>query len=143
MKLDTRDFGQVEIDEKEILTFAGPIFGFEEYKKFVFLYRESISEHFVWLQSVEEPDLCFILLSPETITEHYEPSLPENIEDILGEGPYMCWLIATIRDPFTDSTVNLKSPIVVNPSLHKAAQIVLEEKLPIRHPLFSKEEEQC
>lgn len=140
MKLETRDFGQVEIDENEILTFTGPIFGFEEYKKFAFLYQEGIDEHFIWLQSTEEPDLCFILLNPEAVTENYEPDLPAGISQTLGEGPYMYWLVATIRDPFTDSTVNLKSPIVVNPSLHKAAQVVLEEKLPIRYPLFSKED---
>ncbi len=143
MKLDTRDFGQVEIDEKEILTFVSPIFGFEEYKKFALLYQESVSEHFVWLQSVEEPELCFILLSPDTVVDSYEPDIPQSISELLGDGAYMCWLIATIRDPFSDSTANLKSPIVVNPSLHKAAQVVLEEKLPIRYSLFREEDKKC
>lgn len=48
MKLSTRDFGIVEVDESEIVTFTGPIFGFESYRKFVFLYQEDISEHFIW-----------------------------------------------------------------------------------------------
>ena len=143
MKLETRDFGEIEIDENEIVTFAGPIFGFEKYHTFAFLYQEKVSEHFVWLQSTEDPDLCFILVNPHTITEHYTPQLGEGASDLLGEGEYMCWLMASIREPFETSTVNLKSPIVVNPKLHLAAQFILEGDYPIRHPLFRKEEKSC
>ena len=49
MKLSTRDFGVVEVEESEIVTFTGPIFGFESYRRFVFLYQEDVSEHFIWL----------------------------------------------------------------------------------------------
>lgn len=143
MKLQTRDFGEVEIDEKEIVTFASPIYGFETYRKFAFLYHESVSEHFIWLQSVEESNLCFILVQPHLITEHYEPDLPEEAPQLLGDGPYMCWLMASIRNPFESSTVNLKSPIVVDTERHLAAQFVLQKDLPIRYPLFRKEEETC
>ena len=143
MKLETRDFGEVEIDENEMITFAGPIFGFEKYRKFVFLYQENVSEHFIWLQSMEDPELCFILVNPHTITEHYDPKLTEEAVALLGDGDYMCWLMASIREPFETSTVNLKSPIVVNPELHQAAQLILEENLPIRYPLFRKEEKSC
>ena len=51
----------------------------------------------------------------------------------------MCWLMASIREPFSESTVNLKSPIVVNPQRHLAAQFILEEDFPIRYPLFREE----
>ena len=50
MKLQTRDLGEIEISEQDIVTFTGPIFGFEQYRRFVFLYEEEISEHFIWLQ---------------------------------------------------------------------------------------------
>ncbi len=143
MKLLTRDLGELEIDEKDIVTFAGPIFGFEKYHQFVFLYQEDLSEHFIWLQSVEEPELCFILVQPDLITDQYSPELPPEAKKLLGDGDYMCWLLVSLREPFTDSTVNLKSPIVVNPELHRAAQFVLEENLPIRHPLIREGGAQC
>lgn len=143
MKLNTRDFGEIEIEEKEIVTFAGPIFGFEQYRRFVFLYREEVSREFIWLQSVEEEGLCFILVQPDLITDSYEPQLPDEAKELLGEGDYMCWLVVSLREPAQDSTVNLKSPIVVNPALHQAAQFVLEGNLPLRHPLLKKEGEGC
>lgn len=143
MKLLTRDLGEIEIDEKDIVTFTGPIFGFEQYRRFVFLYREEIVENFIWLQSVEEPELCFILVQPDLITDHYRPQLPPEAKTLLGDGGWMCWLIVSLREPFQDSTVNLRSPIVVNPEEHKAAQFVLEGNLPIRHPLVREGAEQC
>jgi len=143
MKLLTRDLGELEIDEKDIVTFTGPIFGFEKYRRFVFLYQEDLSEHFIWLQSVEEPELCFILVQPDLITDQYDPELPPEAKDLLGDGDYMCWLIVSLRDPMADSTVNLKSPIVVNPELHQAAQFVLEGNLPIRHPLIREGGAKC
>ena len=143
MKLLTRDLGELEIDEKDIVTFNGPIFGFEKYRRFVFLYQEDLSEHFIWLQSVEEPQLCFILVQPDLITDHYTPELPPEAKTLLGDGDYMCWLIVSLREPFTDSTVNLRSPIVVNPELRQAAQFVLEGALPIRHPLVREGGAQC
>ena len=143
MKLSTRDFGVIDVEETEIVTFTGPIYGFEEYRKFVFLYQEDVSEHFIWLQSVEKPDLCFILVQPGLIMDHYEPELPPEAASLLGEGEYMCWLLVSIREPFGSSTVNLKSPIVVNPALHQAAQFILDADLPIRHPLFREEGSAC
>ena len=35
MKIETRDFGILEIEEKNIITFKQPIFGFEEFTQFV------------------------------------------------------------------------------------------------------------
>lgn len=139
MKLHTRDFGEIEVDEKDIVTFASPIYGFDQYSRFAFLYQEEVSEHFIWLQSVDEPGLCFLLIQPELVSEEYRPALPENTAELLGDGDYMCWLIASIYEPFQKSTVNLKSPIVVNPKRHLAAQFILEEDFPIRYPLFREE----
>ena len=143
MKLFTRDLGEIEIDEKDIVTFTGPIFGFEKYRRFVVLYQEEIVENFIWLQSVEEPELCFILVQPDLITDHYQPQLPKEAKTLLGDGDWMCWLIVSLREPFQDSTVNLRSPIVVNPELRQAAQFVLEGNLPIRHPLVREGEKKC
>ena len=143
MRIQTRDFGGIEVAEEDVVTFEGAIFGFEEYKKFVFLFQEDVSEHFVWLQSVEEPDLCFILVEPELVAPGYRPGLPRDVQALLGPGEYMFWLIAVIREEFQDSTVNLKSPIVINPATRRAAQIILEEDYSLQHPLLANKEGGC
>lgn len=139
MEIRTRDFGTIQINEEDIITFKSPIYGFEAYHKFVFLYMEDISEHFVWLQSVEEPELCFLLANPELVMDHYAPEIPKDIQELLGPEDYMCWLVMVVKDTLEDSTVNLRSPIVVNPVRKCAAQIILDAKLSVHQPLMKRE----
>lgn len=147
MKIKTRDFGEITIDERDIITFRQPVYGFEDLKEYVFLYDEELSGQFVWLQSVEIPEICFILVDPAAVMQHYEPDLPKETVELLGgeEEKVMCWLVAVIPEEFKNTTVNLKSPIVVNPRLKCGLQVILEDNLPIRYPLFKdgKENGKC
>lgn len=139
MMIDTRDFGQMDVLEEDIVTFAQPLYGFDDLRKYIFIYEPTISEHFIWLQSVEEKDICFILIDPELVVDSYRPELPEFVKKQLGDEDYMCWLLVVVAEVFEKSTVNLKSPIVVNPTQKRAMQVILEADLPIRHPLIAKE----
>ena len=40
MNIITRDFGEIEINEEDIITFTQPVIGFDDYKKFVILHDE-------------------------------------------------------------------------------------------------------
>ena len=131
----------MEIDEKDIITFVEPIFGFEDHRKYVLLQHEELNPHFVWLQSVEEPMVCFVLANPREIVSDYQVTLPAGAVETLGEGSTLYFVLTVIRDPYYDSTVNLKSPVVINTRTGKAIQVILEEPYPIRQPLVQKEEE--
>lgn len=136
MKIKTRDFGEIDICESEIVTFCQPIFGFEDSLRYVFLHDDEISDRFVWMQSIDEEAVRFILVDPAAVSDNYRPRLSKEVMEMLGEEEYMCWLITVIPEDFRNATVNLKSPVVVNPSRMAAAQVILDEDLPIRFPLF-------
>ena len=140
MKIQTRDFGEIEVQEKDLYTFVSPIYGFENYKKFMFIKEAEISDKFVWLQSVEEQDLCFILTEQGEFATDYSPKISQDIVKLLGEGEYMCLVMVSLRNPLDKSTANLKSPIIINTKNNSAAQVVLEQDYPIRYPLFRKED---
>lgn len=140
MLLKTRDFGEIEVAAEEIVSFEGRIYGFEDYREFVFLFEESVGEGIVWLQSTEEPELCFVLIDPREVVSDYNFELPGNIGEILGEGSLEVWLVAVIKEKFENSTVNLKSPVLVNTGTMRAAQIILEENYPVKHPLRAEPE---
>jgi flagellar assembly factor FliW len=135
MKIRTRDFGVIEIEDTSEITFVSPILGFENQSRFVFLNDDSIGSHFAFLQSLEEPELCFILADPHAVVADYLPELPAAFEKQIGEEDCMCWLLVVLKDTLENSTVNLKSPIVVNPSRRIAGQVVLEGDWPVRYPL--------
>lgn len=135
MKIETRDFGEMEIAEQDIVTFVSPIYGFEQLKEFVFLFEEE-NPHIVWLQSIENPSICFVMVDAMKVDPEYRPELTRATKAQLGEGEYLYWLIMVVSDDFQHSTVNKKSPVVLNLDGRRAAQTILDADYPIRCPLF-------
>lgn len=138
MKLQTRDFGEIEVAAEDIIQFTMPIVGFEELKQFVMLYEED-NQQLIWLQSVENPYICFILADPSMILTDYAPTLSAEAKEALGEGEYWMGLIVVVAEKPEDMTINLKCPIVINPNKQCGIQTVLEGDYPIRRPLFGEQ----
>ncbi len=64
MKLNTKNFGKIEIKEEDIIYFPDGILGFEEEKQFVIINNEDEQNPFHWLQSVQNPELAFVIINP-------------------------------------------------------------------------------
>lgn len=136
MRIETRDFGELEIDEQDIIRLKSPIYGFEDLMEFVVLYEEENS-HIVWLQSVEDSQICFVMVDPAVVDKNYKFELPREARRLLGDDEgLLVWLIVVVAPDFKDSTVNLKSPVIINPARHCGLQAMLEEDYPIRYPLM-------
>lgn len=140
MNIKTRDFGCIEADEKDIITFVKPILGFEEYTKFIMLLDDEVGDGFAWLQSVEEEGLCFVLANPNLLPAEYDPKLPQDCLEALDGKVTEKWLMAVIGEDLGKTSVNLKSPVLVNMENFTGAQAVCDEDLPIRYGLFSGKE---
>ena len=135
----TRDFGEREIPESKVIVFKQPIFGFDDYTRYTLIYDEEIGEQIVWLQSLDEPELCFLLFNPSQFESFYKPEITDEDEKLLGTGEYVCWSILSLKEDFEASTVNLKSPVIINSTTGVAAQIILEQDFPVRHPIMEGE----
>jgi len=135
MIIKTRDFGELEFSETDIINFEAPIIGFEECEKYVFLFNDEIGTDIAWLQSVEDEELCFILVTASMAKRNYK--VPGALKEKLGDGEYDTWLLMVAADDLRESTVNLRSPVFVNVTRHCAGQIVLEEDLPVSYALFA------
>ena len=137
MEIMTRDFGPMDIDENNILKFALPILGFEQYRDFVILYDDEIGDEVAWLQSVDESDICFVIIEPTRFIPAYTPELPVNMLkklDVSAEDVALRCLMV-VRNGIEDATINLKSPIMINPAQKLAGQVVLDEDYPVRASL--------
>ena len=139
MKYKTRDFGEIDLFPDRVLEFVQPILGYEQYTQYTLLYDEEIGTGIVWLQSLEEPGLCF-LLADGSLLPDYHPSITEQQAELLGDGECLCLPIMVVPGNWKDATVNLKSPIIINTDKRKAMQVVLQEDYPIRAPLFGGKE---
>ena len=140
MKILTRDFGEIEISETDIVTFETPILGFDEYKKFIFIFDDTVGSEIAWLQSAEEPGLCFILANSVLAKRDYSVKISDDAAQKLGGGAYDIWFVMVAAEEMTKSTVNLRSPVLVNRAVNKAVQFLAEDDFPIRYPLFEKGE---
>jgi flagellar assembly factor FliW len=142
MKIKTRDFGEISINPEAIIRFKFPIYGFEEYTDYTLISDPNIGGSILWLQSVQETGLCFIIVDPKLALPDYDPKLSEETEKLLASGGIAdpsFWAIAVIPQEFRNSTVNLKSPILIDMSSKSAAQIILDDDYPIRCPLLPAE----
>jgi flagellar assembly factor FliW len=139
MKIQSRPFGEVEIDENRILTIQGGMFGFEGYDRFVLIGVQE-QKPFEWVQCVDEPTLAFVVLRPDTFMPGYQLVISDADKSALGvksESELLCYVICVIPDDMKKITVNLKGPIVINSGTRQGRQTIsLVENYTVRHALF-------
>jgi len=114
------------------------LLGFEQCKRFA-LIASPEEEPFLWLQSVDEPKLAFLVMSPFIAVPSYRPEISDEDAGFLGlAGPdaTLVFNIVTVRGP-QGATVNLKGPIVVNRRTLVGKQIIPlnAPSLSVDHPL--------
>ncbi|UVI29894.1 flagellar assembly protein FliW [Paenibacillus spongiae] len=140
MKLLTNRFGEIELNEDHLYTFAKGIPGFETHHKFVLLAPEQ-DEPFKFLQAVEDPELMFVIADPFLFYPDYEFDLPDSAIEELGiQSPDQVRVhaIISIHGDLESATVNLVAPVIMNRSSKLAKQVVLSKTAySTRHPLFA------
>lgn len=140
MLIMTRDFGEQEFHEDELITFPKGIFAFEEYTRFLLIKPLEEPTAPMWLQSAEDSALCFIVFSPTALFDDYHPVFEdEELADLefTNEQDLILLSIAIIPEDYSQTTVNLKSPIVLNTVSHRAKQVILSEDYLLRAPIFT------
>ena len=131
MNVKTRHFGDVEIDERKVITFDSGLFGFENYKKYILLYDSSTDEipNIQWLQSIDEELLALPVMIPTTILADYNPEVEdENLASIGEFKDEDISILVTVTVPIDikNMSINLKAPIVINTETMKGCQVIAE-----------------
>ena len=96
-------------------------------------------DFFKILQSVDEPEVGFIVISPFEVENNYEINLNNEVINTLKikeANNVLLYSLVTLNSKIEDITVNLKAPIVININNKKAQQFIIDkEKYKIKHPL--------
>lgn len=125
-KVKTKHFGELEIAEERVIVFRDGLFGFENRTRF-FLMEAENNESFNWLQSLDEPDLCFLVIEPVSFMFEYSLALADDVVDDLDikvpEDVVIFALVTVPPDPAKISA-NLCGPLVINWKNKQARQIV-------------------
>ncbi|MEI3607468.1 flagellar assembly protein FliW [Pseudogracilibacillus sp. SE30717A] len=145
MLIDTKYLGKVQIEDEKIIQFESGLPGFNDETKFVILDIPG-NELMQILQSIQTPDLAFIVTNPHYYYKNYTFKLDEPIIDSLNiqeEKNIVILAIMTIQEPFHLSTINLQAPIIINSKNKQAKQYILpydqyEMKAAISFPMEEK-----
>lgn len=139
-KINTLRFGELEIEEQDVVRFADGIPAFEDEHEFVVLpYEEGTP--YMFLQSLITPELAFLMTDPFVFFPEYSFELDdENMEKLAinsMDDVLVCTLISVPRSGVADMTTNLLAPVVINRHTMQARQIVLEKtQYTTKHRLF-------
>ena len=135
LKLQTKYFGEIEYEAGDVIHFPEGLFGFEEEQGFLLLPFDGGG--MLCLQSVKTPALAFVALDPFALKPDYAPEL-ERAElrqfGVTEVGALGFYVLCAVKKPVSDSTVNLKCPLVIHPETREARQVIIE-RYDMRHPL--------
>jgi len=131
MRINTRYFGQIDLEDSKVINFDGGLFGFEEYKKFALIFNNEAKERpsISWLQSVDEQALALPVMIPTIVKPDYNPVVEDEALETLGdwnEENISVLVTVTVPENLTDMTTNLKAPIIINTDTMKGVQTVVE-----------------
>lgn len=128
MNVQTTRFGVVDLDERRIITFPGGLLGFSSYKRFALLQPDDDGVFF-WLQSLDSPELAFVVTDPALWVRDYQAAIRREQMDELSMGSLEDAQVFVIVNKYGESlTANLQGPLVVNLKNHQAMQLVLADK---------------
>ena len=129
MKVETTRFGTIDISEQEIIRFPEGLYGFEKEKEFTLLpFNPNVESPMEWMQSLKSDHLAFVVTDPYLYLADYKLKLSEEDKkrvELEEDDLFLTRAIVTIPENYSEMTVNLIAPVVINKDKGVAKQFVL------------------
>ncbi len=142
MRVQTKFFGEVELDDNKILEFPNGIIGFEDFKKFAIIYdvEDDRETKISWLQSLEEPVLALPIVDPLAIVPDYAPMIEDELLKPLGnpaDEDLLFLLVMTVPSDMKKVTANMKAPIIINTKTCTGVQLIVDNAdYPVKYNVY-------
>lgn len=137
--ISTTRFGELQVNENDVLAFNDGILGFEDLKNFIVV-DPGDSTLILWLQSIDKGEIAFPIIEPKIFKPDYVAKLlPIDMDsvDLESVNEAKVYTILTIPQDLTKMSANLKAPIVINNKKNLAKQVVLQDsKLPVQFEMY-------
>lgn len=141
MMIEAPRVGKIEYDEEDIIVMTTPMLGFANLNDFLLISTEQ-TYPFYWLQSIEDPEISFLMVETGLFFKDYLPKFNRRDFKILQAeelGSLRIFAIVVVPSNPKDATANLRAPIVFNEEKKLAKQIILDEdKYSIKTRVFER-----
>jgi flagellar assembly factor FliW len=147
LDIETLRFGKIAVQEDKVITFPRGILGFAKNKQYL-LFPHSEDSPFLWLQSVEDGDLAFVVMNPRLVKADYSLDVDQNVLNELDakqetDLEVVCIVTIPRNDP-KRMTINLLGPIIINAKSRSAMQIICDKQsYSHQHPVVSGQQAQA
>ena len=139
MLIQTSRFGKIEVEENQIISLPSGLVGFSEDRRFV-IREDDAAAPFLWLQSVDNNGLAFVMIEPHVSVSNYELELTQehlNKLDAKNIEELKVFVLVTMAKEMKDVTINLQGPLLFNPEKRLGLQFIIPDgKYSTRHLLF-------
>lgn len=126
--MKTSRFGEIAVDEKLAITFPKGLLGFPSHRRYLLLKSEADS-YFLWLQSIDTPELAFAVTDPALFVADYEiPLVAEQIKGLDIVCLSDAQVLVIVNKHGTQLTGNLMGPLVIHAERRRGVQVVLQDK---------------
>jgi len=128
VKVATKAYGLIDVDDRQKIVFPQGLLGFESLKDYIILDAER--QPFYWLQSIDVEQVAFILVNPFLFRPDYEVNISnEELAEIGIHSPQkaLIFSIVTVPQDGGPMTANLQGPLVINRDSGTGKQAVLSD----------------
>ncbi|QDU57631.1 flagellar assembly protein FliW [Aeoliella mucimassa] len=124
MYVMTTRFGNVPIEQVDVLRFEQGLIGMEKCREWVLL-ADITNDSLAWLQSLDRPEVALAVVSPRRFVKDYQIRVSSRDIAPLGSTSMKSLQVLAILNRHEDTlTLNLKAPIVVNLENNRGRQVV-------------------
>src|SRR5258708_7285892 len=144
--VQTTHFGTISYQPDSILDFPGGLPGFEDRKQFLPIHMAE-NDPLIFLQSLEQPALCFITMPVTSIDPGYRRAMAEDDAALLGfpaghapqvGADVLCLAVVSLKE--SGPTANLLAPLVIRLESHRGVQAIAPgSAYSWEHPLLAPE----
>jgi flagellar assembly factor FliW len=139
--VQTSRFGAVDVDEHRMIHFPEGLLGFPKHKEFVLL-EDKPGSPFCWLQSLDDPELAFVLTNPFFFKKDYLHELSPEEKNLFvneqGEEKVLFTLVSVPPGHPEKASTNLLGPLVIDAAKRTGRQLILPSTgYSHRHLLFN------
>lgn len=128
IRIQTKAYGPLDVDERQILRFPEGLLGFEKFKDYALL--DAAQKPFFYLQSMEVSELAFVLIDPFLFRPDYSVDADDALLSSVGiERPEDALVLSIVTVPADGSpiTANLMGPLIVDRASRRGVQAVMTD----------------
>lgn len=142
MHINTRVFGEIEIEDEKIIMFDNGIVGFPEMQRFAIVHDEEkgVNAGIRYLQSLDETEFAMPVMDPLAVMPDYNPEVEDELLKPIGdfnEENLLVLVTVSVPREIKKISVNLQAPIIINAEEKRGVQVILESgDYKVKYPIY-------